>query len=344
MLQPYFIYFCILLMNISAYGQVKTSNFTFKTVAQPNTSIRSVHVTSTGDIWFAGSNAHYGWSEDKGETWSIDSIQFLNQSINFRSLGSSSQGVSLVTIENPGMIFRTEDRGRFWYLSYYEEGDNVFYDAMKFYDSKEGIALGDPVDGCFSVLKTYNGGRSWEKLSCKNLPEIIEGEAAFAASNTNIETAGDSTWIVTGGKAARVLFSPDRGITWKVLKTPIVSGSQMTGIYSVDFYNNNIGVIIGGDWNNKSYSKNNKAITNNGGETWKILGKKKAPPYQSCVQFVPNSKGKLLISVGIPGVYFSNNSGRSWQQISEESFYAITFIDANKAILTGNKKLSTLSF
>ena len=230
-------------------------DFTLKTVAQPNTSIRAVHVTPKGEVWFAGSNAYYGWSEDHGETWQIDSLQFLDYKINFRALGSASGGMNLVTIENPGMIFRTEDHGRFWYLSYFEEGKSVFYDAVKFYDSKEGIALGDPIEDCFSILKTYNAGKFWEKLPCDKLPVIIEGEAAFAASNTNIETIGDSTWIVTGGKAARVLFSPDRGEHWEILKTPIISGDQMTGIYSVDFYDHETGVIIGGDWNEKSNTK-----------------------------------------------------------------------------------------
>ena len=90
--------------------------------------------------------------------------------------------------------------------------------------------------------------------------------------------------------------------------------------------------------------KNNKAITFNGGKSWKVLSKKKAPPYQSCIKFVPGTNGKSMISVGIPGVYYSGNSGRSWKKISEESFYAIAFVNGNKAVLTGNKKIATLTF
>lgn len=338
-IQTLFIFTCCAL-----YAQKNKSDFKFNTVVTPNSSIRAVHTTQNGDVWFAGSNAHYGVSKDKGETWHIDSIEFLNQKIHFRALGSANNQVSLMNIENPGMVFRTTNPNKAWYLSYYEEGDKVFYDALKFYNAYEGIAIGDPIDGCFSIIKTVNGGKSWAKLSCDLLPKIEEGEAAFAASNTNIEIVGDSTWIVTGGQVARVLFSPDKGQTWSVYNTPIISGDQMTGIYSVDFYNHEIGVIIGGDWNNKNNKKNNKAITVNGGKTWKLLGKKKDPPYQSCIKFIPNSDGKQLISVGIPGVYYSNNSGRSWQKISDESFYAITFVDNNKAVLTGNKKVSTLTF
>ena len=343
MLKQIFLSLCLVLFIQYTNAQT-VKDFQLKIVDNPNTSIRAVHKVANGDVWFAGSNAHYGISKDGGDTWDIDSIQYLNQKLNFRALGSCGKQMNLVTIENPGMIFRTEDKGNTWYLSYYEEGKHVFYDAVKFYDSKEGIALGDPIDGCFSILRTYDGGQKWYKLPCSILPKIEEGEAAFAASNSNIAIKGDSTWIVTGGKVARVLFSANRGKSWEIQKTPIVSGGEMTGIYSVDFYDHNTGVIIGGDWNNKNSAKNNKAITYDGGKTWQIMGGKKKPPYQSCIKFVPGTMGKALISVGIPGVYFSKDSGKHWIQISKESFYALTFVNNKKAVLTGHKKIATLSF
>lgn len=338
------LYIIIVLFGLELYAQNKLPEFKFNTVITPNTSIRAVHKTNSGELWFAGSNAHYGYSTDEGESWTVDSIQFLEQKINFRALGSTDKSINLVSIESPGMVFKTDNHGESWYLTYYEEGEKVFYDAVKFYDSQEGIALGDPTEDCFSILKTRDGGASWEKLPCENLPKVVEGEAAFAASNTNIEIQGDKTWIVTGGKVARILFSPDRGKSWEVIKTPIISGGEMTGIYSVDFYDEHTGVIIGGDWNEKSNSKNNKAVTTNGGKSWKVLSKKNSPPYQSCIQFVPESNGKELISVGIPGVYYSNNFGKSWTKISNESFYAITMINPHKGVLTGNKKVTTLTF
>ncbi|MFV8375772.1 hypothetical protein [Flavobacterium sp. LB1P62] len=43
------------------------------------------------------------------------------------------------------------------------------------------------------------------------LPKIIDGEAAFVACNTNIVIKGNKTWIVTGGKKARVFYSSDKG-------------------------------------------------------------------------------------------------------------------------------------
>ena len=75
----------------------------------------------------------------------------------------------------------------------------------------EGVAIGDPVDGCMSVLTTRNGGASWNKVSCDVLPLSIEGEAAFAASDTNIAIVGNQTWVATGGLSSRILMSHDKG-------------------------------------------------------------------------------------------------------------------------------------
>jgi hypothetical protein len=47
------------------------------------------------------------------------------------------------------------------------------------------------------------------------LPRTANGEAAFAASNTNIVIKGNNTWIVSGGMKARVFYSADKGILGK---------------------------------------------------------------------------------------------------------------------------------
>jgi len=42
----------------------------------------------------------------------------------------------------------------------------------------------------------------------------------------------------------------------------------MTGIFSIDFYDMNLGVAFGGDWDNQSNNFSNKAITKDGGKSW----------------------------------------------------------------------------
>ena len=101
-----------------------------------------------------------------------------------------------------------------------------------------------------------------EKMSCSDLPESNEGEAAFAASNSNIAIIGEETWIANGGKSSRILYSPNKGKTWQALNTPIAQGLPTTGMYSIDFYDALNGFAIGGDYSMPEDNKDNKIITN----------------------------------------------------------------------------------
>jgi photosystem II stability/assembly factor-like uncharacterized protein len=77
-------------------------------------------------------------------------------------------------------------------------------------------------------------------------------------------------WFATGGKAARVFHSADRGRTWQVFQTPIVHGADSQGIFSVAFRDAAHGVIAGGDYKHPNQDGPNLAFTNNGGATWSL--------------------------------------------------------------------------
>lgn len=195
------------------------------------------------------------------------------------------------------------------------------------------------------MLITRDGGANWEKVSCSILPEITEGEAAFAASNTNIVIKGSNTWIVSGGKKSRVFFSSDKGKTWCVYNTPIVQGETMTGIFTADFYSDKIGFIAGGNYEKPDQNFSNKALSTNGGKSWKLVAENKDFGYASCVQFVPKSKGKQLLSVGSSGIYYSDNKGENWRQLSSDSsLYTIRFVDKRIAIAAGRDKIIRIEF
>ncbi|MEJ2004667.1 MAG: hypothetical protein P8X57_06830 [Cyclobacteriaceae bacterium] len=117
----------------------------------------------------------------------------------------------------------------------------------------------------------------------------------------------------------------------------------MTGIFSIDFYDEDIGIIFGGDWESKSNSTANAAITFDGGKTWKLISDGQGPGYRSCVQFVPGGGGDKIIAAGIPGVVYSPDGGSHWQLLSDEDFYTLRFVpDGSAAWLAGNGKISRM--
>jgi photosystem II stability/assembly factor-like uncharacterized protein len=82
----------------------------------------------------------------------------------------------------------------------------AFYDALKFTDNNFGLAFSDPsANQRLNISQTRNGGSKWIHCNdCKDFPYLEKGEAAFAASNTNIASFGNVIWIATGGMKSRI--------------------------------------------------------------------------------------------------------------------------------------------
>ena len=323
-----------------AYTQVEIER-----VFTDSLSIRAIAPLDAERVWFAANNGRVGLIDSL--TPKLATIKYEEKLLEFRAIAITSESVFVLSISNPALLYKiTFDGKEATNIEqvYFEEHEKVFYDAMAFWNDKEGIAMGDPTDDCLSIITTKDGGANWTKISCDVLPKTVAGEAAFAASNTNISLYEDHVWIVTGGQRARVFHSANKGNTWNVYETPMVQGKAMTGIYSVDFFDAETGIIFGGDWGNQDFNEGNKAITKDGGKTWKLINNGMAPGYRSSVRFVPGSKGQSIVAVGSPGISISSDGGDSWLDISDEGFYAVEFVNDSIAFASGRNKIAKLKF
>ncbi|WP_075342211.1 WD40/YVTN/BNR-like repeat-containing protein [Tenacibaculum agarivorans] len=335
----------ILLLTISCkkltpsrtISRVEIQEFTIN-----ETSIRALSAINENNVVYAGSNGKIGFY-DINEGLSELNIAYQDSIIpHFRSLAFNGKDFYALSIGNPALLYKIKNRK--YEIVYKEEHEKVFYDSMHFFDNgRNGIAVGDPTEDCPSIVITNDGGNTWKKVSCNDLPKFVTGEAFFAASNTNIKILDDTVWIVSGGKKARVLKSEDKGKTWQVSPTPIVQGNGPQGIYSVDFYDQNNGIIIGGDYSKPNDNCKNKAITTNGGKDWTIVANNMNPNYKSCVQYVPEGNGNEIFTVGKTGISYSTDRGNTWKHLPNLDFYAIQFVNKNTAWLTGKNKIGRLT-
>ena len=316
----------------------------FETLLEDKISIRSL-IIDHDRVYYVANKNRFGYldllTKSKFERFiKNDTLQF-----EFRSMAETSENIFILNIGNPAVLYRFSKKSNDKKIVYQENNPKVFYDSMQFWDDSNGIAIGDPISDCLSVIITRDGGNTWNKIPCENLPKTFEGEAAFAASNTNIIVKDDQTWIVSGGKKARVFYSADKGNSWSVYNTPIVQGETMTGIFTADFYDEKTGIIAGGNYDKPDLNFGNKAITTNGGKTWKLVSENAGFGYASCVKYFPNSKGKKIISIGSTGIYYSGDKGMSWIKLSDEKdLYMISFINENVAIGAGKNKMVKLTF
>jgi photosystem II stability/assembly factor-like uncharacterized protein len=314
------------------------------TLFKDKISIRAL-VIDKNKIWFGADNSRFGYYDLKDKEKYVEHIYKDTLKLEFRSIAQTSKNIFLLSVANPALLYQVSKATKKTKLVYKEVNDKVFYDSMQFWNDSEGIAIGDPTEDSFSILITRDGGNTWAKLLSDQLPTMGKGEAAFAASNTNIVIKGKDTWLVSGGKKARVFYSSDKGRTWKVFETPIVQGKTMTGIFTADFYDSKNGIIAGGDYEFPEQNSDNKAITTDGGKTWNLIAQNSGFGYASCVQYVPKSGGKEIVVVGTLGLHYSADGGNTWKQLStDSSLFTIRFMNSTTAIAAGHNKMVQIRF
>ena len=260
------------------------------------------------------------YSYDGGTTWKADSI-VAAKGLDFRDVHALNDSTALVvTAGSPGLIFRTSNKGKTWKQVYASYDSLIFYDGMDFWNDKEGIVFGDPINQKLQMLKTNDGGQTWHEIDTSYLPKTLPIEAAFAASGTGIITLNNNKiYIGTGGEQARFITSNNKGITWKYFSTPILQGTASKGIYSMAFKDKHNGVAVGGNWENAECDSS-KIYTNDGGKTWHLS--QGMQHYRSCVTYV---KYDIYISTGTSGTDISYDGGKSWQFLDSASLNAIQF-------------------
>ena len=291
----------LLLTSIFAQESKTIEVSYFSTV--PKTQIRALEVLNDSVVWFAAYYGIWGYTENGGKTWHIDSLKNKHSELNFRSMAVLNDStVLMMSIASPAYIYKTSDKGKHWSIVYENKDSSAFLDCIKFVDNKVGYALGDPIGAAFTLLQTNDGGNTWNNIDSKNLPKLNEGEAFFATSNTNMSVFKNEMYIASGGKTSRLWIIDNKQPKVSFRKTPLPSGEQMTGIFSMDFYSKKLGVIGGGHYDQKDKVYTSIAYTENAGDSWKSLSFNK-PMFSSCVQFID---AENVVSTGHSGTVLIN--------------------------------------
>ena len=178
---------------------------------QSQADFRGLSVVSPKVAWVSGTLGTYARTIDSGKSWTVGIVSGAEK-LDFRDIEAFGAETAYLLSAGPGdasRIYKTTDGGKSWTKQFQSADPASFFDALAFWDEKNGIALGDPVDGRFQLIATDDGGANWKPLPAKNLPPALPGEGAFAASGTCLVAFGkDDVWFATGGaKAARVFHS-----------------------------------------------------------------------------------------------------------------------------------------
>ena len=158
---------------------------------------------------------------------------------------------------------------------------------MHFWDSRNGVCVGDPNGGYFEIYTTTDGGANWTRVPASRIPANNRGEAGEVTSFT---VCGNTVYF--GTDKGRLFRSVDRGATWTVIKTPFST------FFKIAFRDDSTGVISG-----LLSRKMTLFSTVNGGADWRQINPDSCF-YTDGLAYIPGTD--TLISTG------QSHRGMSW--------------------------------
>lgn len=289
-------------------------------------SLRGIHNAAPCAAWASGANGIVLRSEDFGYLWQQCAIPAGADKLDFRGIWAWDANHAIVMSSGPGAasrLYETADGCAHWQLLFTNPDLDGFWDAMAFRNEREGILLGDPVDGRFVIFRTTDGGRHWSRDESGELKAQAK-EGAFAASNSALTIGPDgSTYFATGGISGARIFYLDgsKSSKWRSSKLTFKHTSESAGIFSIAFRDGRHGVAAGGDYKNPNQREDTAAWTSDGGLTWNAAAE---PPggYRSAVAW--DEKLQAWISVGLNGCDTSYDDGKSWKQFDHSAWNALS--------------------
>lgn len=322
-------------VGITAFSQQVES---LETILNDKISIRALELYDN-KVWYSGTDSKFGFVDLKNYK-NQKQIRLSEEKLQFRTLGQNKTSFYAINIESPARFFKIDKKDLKSQVIFKDTAKTAFYDALHFVNDKLAYTFSDADKHHLLKLAVYKDGK-WNMF--KNNVTLNDGEAAFAASNTNISSCKKYLWIATGGKASRILRMNLKDEKIKVFNTPIIQGEPSQGMYSIDFFEDRFGIAAGGDYIKQDANINNIATTIDAGETWQIQASGQNAGYTTCVKIKPGSKGKEIIAVGDKHISYSSDFGKTWKKISDEKgFFVCQWIDRNNIVLAGISKIAVM--
>ncbi len=313
---------------------VWAQNISFETLLNDKISIRALEIYDH-KVWYSGTDSKFGYVDLK-DSKNRKQIKLSDEKLQFRTLAQDKNSFYAINIESPAYFFKIDKEKMISQIVFTDLSKAAFYDAFHFVNEELAFAFSDTDDNRLKLTMYKHGEWSFFKNNIKLNP----GEAAFAASNTNIASAKNYVWIATGGKSSRILKLNLNSQQIEVFNTPFVQGESSQGMYSIDFANEKFGIAVGGDYTKQEANINNIATTNDGGQTWQIQASGKNAGYMTCVQIKPGSKGREIIAVGDQHISYSSDFGKTWKKISDEKgLFVCKWIDKKTVVFAGKDRI-----
>lgn len=297
-----------------------------QSVVDADQSFRGLDAVDARTAWVTGGSISGGAggvhrTHDGGRTWT-DVTPPGAEGLQFRDVEVTGRRTAVVLAIGEGelsRVYRTTDDGRTWTETFRNSDPAAFYNCVDFYDGgRTGLAVSDPVDGRFRIIRTDDGGASWRVLPSTGMPDSA-GEANFSASGDCLVVSGRTAAFGTGGAQSRVFTSHDRGLTWAAHDSAIPAG-ESAGVFGL-LLDARGAVAVGGDFAEPADGVDATAyLGRHGWTSGGDLG-------HLAEDVVRVGRTRLLVATGesgdVAGTSTSSDGGRTWRQVSTTGFHTL---------------------
>ncbi len=266
----------------------------------PDTELRGLSLAGTDTVWISGRGGMV-----------LRGVRGLGlrphpvagaEALDFRDIHGHCPLRAVAMSAGPGeasTLWRTQTGGRTWDKVFVNPDADGFFNAIAFWTEQDGVVFGDPVGGRFALFRTQDGGQTWARHDPGIMPEVLPGEAAFAASGTCM-AAGPEGRIafVTGGDMsksggqARVFVSSPGGRDFRVVRVPVPADRPSRGLFSVTWADASTLIAVGGDYADPAFEAVNAVISRDGGLSFSAFDAG-VRGYLSCVA---EAKGQMMVT------------------------------------------------
>ena len=171
--------------------------------------------------WIGGNNGTVLYTSNFGDNWIYRNNSVLgNNNINVITVLKSENywlsGHALCAFNSSGTAYicKTTNQGINWTISYQKNYGRIR--SIICVDSSLLYALGDPVNGYWTLLKSTNGGVSFDSSGFQPLPQIGSDTSNYSLFHYSV--APDV--MMFGTSTGRIYRSIDNGMIWDIINLP----------------------------------------------------------------------------------------------------------------------------
>jgi len=315
------------------------ANAQWEIQSAPTTAdLRGIDNVGKGIAWASGSGGTVLRTTDDGAHWQLCPTPPGAEKLDFRGIQAFDANTAIVMSTGKGplsRLYKTTDACQTWTLLFTNPNSDGSWDAMRFRTSSDGYVLGDPVDGHF----TFGSPQDWTSTTDWKLQgdqytqaslAAMDGVHAFAVSNSSLALSQKDIhpdpkpemWFGTSGPGGALLYyfvdkysdvNPDDELAdWHKVSVPLAGDDASSGVFSIAFKNDAIGVAVGGNSLKPDDSTGTAASSTDMGKTWDLA---QTPPHGFRTAVAYDAASNAWITLGPNGTDISTDDGRNWRAL-----------------------------